>query len=91
VRRLRWLCFALVGQTNFLFILIILNCSEKHKYHKNIESLLDTSKEVSLEVSMEKEYIFMSHHQNHNIKVANISFENVAQFKYFELMVRNQN
>jgi hypothetical protein len=29
--------------------------------------------------------------QNHNIKIANRSFENVAQFSYFGMIVINQN
>jgi hypothetical protein len=37
----------------------------------------------------------LSHHQkaeqNHDKKVANISFENVAQFKYLGTTVKNQN
>jgi hypothetical protein len=50
---------------------------------KNTESLTDGSKEVSQEVNAEK--------TNHNIKIANRSFENVAKFKYFWRTVTNQN
>jgi hypothetical protein len=39
--------------------------------------------------------MLLSHHQdagqNHDIKVAKISFENVAQFKYLGTKIRNQN
>jgi hypothetical protein len=39
--------------------------------------------------------MLLSHHQNagqnHNIKIANRPFENVAQFKYLEMTVTNQN
>jgi hypothetical protein len=39
--------------------------------------------------------MFMSRHQtrgqNHFIKVTNKSFENVTKFKYFEMMLKNQN
>jgi hypothetical protein len=54
------------------------------------------STEVGLEVNAEKtKYIFLSHHQNagenHNIKTANRSFENEAQFKYLGTTVKNQN
>jgi hypothetical protein len=39
--------------------------------------------------------MLLSHHhnagQNHNIKAANRSFENVAQFKYLGMTVTDQN
>jgi hypothetical protein len=50
---------------------------------KNTEIILNTSKEVGLEVNTEKT---KSRHQNagqnYGIKIANRSFENVAQIKY---------
>jgi hypothetical protein len=54
---------------------------------KNIEALLDVSKEVALEVNPEKtKYMLMSHSQKigqkHSIKIVNRSFEDVAKFKY---------
>jgi hypothetical protein len=54
---------------------------------KNIETLLDASKEVGLEVNPEKtKYMLMSRSrkigQKHSIKIANRSFEEVAKFKY---------
>jgi hypothetical protein len=54
---------------------------------KNTETLIDTGKEVRVEVSREKtKYMLLSHHQyvgqNHDIKIANKSFENMAQLKY---------
>jgi hypothetical protein len=63
---------------------------------KNMGSLTDASKEVGLEVNVDKtKYMLLSHHQNagqsRDIKVANISFENVAQFKYLGMTVTNQN
>jgi hypothetical protein len=63
---------------------------------KNTESLIDASKEIGLEINVEKtEYMLLSHHQNIaqnlDIKVANRSFENVSQFKYLGTTVTNQN
>jgi hypothetical protein len=64
---------------------------------KNIETLIDPSNEVRLEVNAEKtkSYMLLSHHQNagqnHDIKTANRCFENVAKFKYLGITVRNQN
>jgi ABC-type transport system substrate-binding protein len=47
---------------------------------KNAETLIDASKKIGLKVNTEKtKFIFLSHHQNagqnHNIKMANRSFE----------------
>jgi hypothetical protein len=63
---------------------------------KNWETLIDVSKEVGLEINVEKtKYMLLSHHQNvgqnRDIKVANRLFENVSQFKYLEMTVTNQN
>jgi ABC-type siderophore export system fused ATPase/permease subunit len=63
---------------------------------KNTETLIDASKEVSLEINVEKtKYMLLSRHQNvgqnRNIKIANISFENVSQFKYLGTTVTNKN
>jgi hypothetical protein len=56
---------------------------------KNTEALIDTSKEVALEVNTEKTTYtskLISQHQNagrtHDTKTANRSLENVAKFKY---------
>jgi hypothetical protein len=51
------------------------------------EALLDYSREVGLEINVEKtKYMLLSRHQNvgqkRDIKTANRSFGNVSQFKY---------
>jgi hypothetical protein len=63
---------------------------------KNTKALPDASKEAGIEVNIEKsKYMLISTHQNagknHNIKIANRSFENTVQLKYFGLTVTNQN
>jgi hypothetical protein len=63
---------------------------------KNIETLIDASKEVGLEANTEKtKCMLLSHHQkagqNHDIKTPNRCSENVAQFRYFGTTVINQN
>jgi hypothetical protein len=62
---------------------------------KNIQTLIDASKEVVLEVNAEKtKYMQLSDHQyagqNHDIKIANRSFENVAQFRYLGTTITNK-
>jgi ribosomal protein S2 len=52
--------------------------------------------EIGLEVNTEKtEYMLLSHRQNagrnHDIKIANSSSENVAQFRYLGTTITNQN
>jgi hypothetical protein len=54
---------------------------------KNTEALLDAGKKVGLEVNPEKtKYMLMSRYQKagqkHSIKIANRSFEDIAEFKY---------
>jgi hypothetical protein len=63
---------------------------------ENIETLLEVSRDVGLEINAEKtKYIIMSCHpnsgQDQNIRIANESFENVAKFKYFGMTLTNQN
>jgi hypothetical protein len=63
---------------------------------KRTENLTDASKEVGLEINIEKtKYMLLSQHknagQNRDIKMANSPFENMSQFKYLEMTVKNQN
>jgi hypothetical protein len=64
--------------------------------NKNTKTLNDASKEVGLEVNVEKpKYMFVPQDQNAgqnwDVKVGNRSFENVSQFKYLGMTVTNQN
>jgi hypothetical protein len=63
---------------------------------ENIETLLEVSGDVGLEINAEKtKYMIMSRHQNsgqnQNIRRACESFENVAKFKYLGMTLTNQN
>jgi hypothetical protein len=63
---------------------------------KNRETLLDASKEVSLEVNLEKtKYMLISRSQKvgqkYSIKIANRSFEDVTKFNYFGKTLTDQN
>jgi hypothetical protein len=72
---------------------------ERHNINtikKYTESLTEAGIESDLAVNMEEsqvsvDYLLQNAGQNHNIKTANRSFENVAQFKYLGMKVTNQN
>jgi hypothetical protein len=64
--------------------------------NKNTKNLIGASKEVGLEINVEKsKCMLLFRHQNicqnRDIKIANRSFENVSQFEYLETTVTNQN
>jgi hypothetical protein len=61
---------------------------------RNTQTLIDSIKDVGLEISKEEtKYMLLSRHknagQNHDINIVNRSFENVAQFRYFGMTVIN--
>jgi ribosomal protein S2 len=63
---------------------------------KNMETLIDASKEVGLKVNTEKtKYMLLSRHQNagqsYNIEIANRCFDNVVKFRYVRTTITNQN
>jgi hypothetical protein len=63
---------------------------------KNMESFIDASKEIGLEINVEKtQYVLLSRHQNvgqnRDVKIANRSLENVSQSKYLGMTVTDQN
>jgi hypothetical protein len=63
---------------------------------ENSETLLEASRDIGLEINAEKtKYMIMSRHpnsgQNHNIRIANESFEKVEKFKYLGTTLTNKN
>jgi hypothetical protein len=72
------------------------NSTSNSTINKNTQTLIDASKEVGLEVNVEKtKYMLVSRGQNagqnREIKIGNRSFETVSQFKYLGTRVTNQN
>jgi hypothetical protein len=77
-------------------VLITIQLVSYYYYKEEHGTLIDASKEVGLEINVDKtKYMLLSRHQNvgqnRNIKIANRSFENVSQFKYLGTIVTNQN
>jgi len=67
-----------------------------HTVEKSAENLVVASKEIGIEVNVDKsQYMIMSRDQNagrsHSIKIDNTSFERVEQFKFLGIALRNQN
>ena len=65
-----------------------------HTVKENAEALIVASKEIGLEVNTDKtKFIVMSRDQNagqsHSIKIYNISFERVEEFKYLGTTLTN--
>jgi hypothetical protein len=66
-----------------------------HAVKKNTETLIDASKEVGLEINVEKSmYMLLACHwnpgQNCDIKIANRSLGSLSQFRYLGTTVTNQ-
>jgi hypothetical protein len=62
---------------------------------KDTENGIDTSKVVGQEINVEKtQYMVLSHlqneGQNHEMKIVNRAFENVAQFRYLIMTVKKK-
>ena len=63
---------------------------------ENAEGLIVTSKEIGLEVNVDKnKYMIMSRDENvgrsHNMRIDNTAFERVEEFKYLGTTLTNQN
>jgi hypothetical protein len=63
---------------------------------KNTDTIFDASKEVGLEINIEKtKYMLLSSHQsvsqNWDMKIGDRSFDNVSQFKHLGMTVTNKN
>jgi hypothetical protein len=70
-------------------------CENINTTTRKTEPLLEVSREVGLKVNTGTKYVVVSRHQNsernHNLLIANKSFENVAQFKNLGTTVTIEN
>jgi hypothetical protein len=86
-----------MGHIIYWFLLMVLICWALDKYHKkNTETLFQFSRGCwsRNKCRENKVYDHVSSSQlrtNQNIRTANVSFENVAKFKYLGMMLTNQN
>jgi len=67
-----------------------------HTIKKNVGALVVASKEIGLEINVNKtKFMIMSRDMNagrsHNVKTDNSSFERVEEFKYLGTTLTNQN
>ena len=67
-----------------------------HTLKENVEALVAATIEIGLEVNADKtKYMFMSRDQNagriHSVRIDNITFERVEDFKYLGTTLTNQN
>jgi hypothetical protein len=92
-RKIRW-DWIWMGHINFCPMLKWIYWNNIDTLRKNIETLIDASKEVGLEINVERtKHRLLYHHQNQNrdIKIAYRSSENASQFKYLGTIVTIQN
>ena len=67
-----------------------------HTLKENAEALVAATREIGLEVSADKtKHMFMSRDQNagriHSVRIDNITFEKLEEFKYLGTTLTNQN
>jgi hypothetical protein len=91
--RRKWSLFGIEWDTSADYVKLLGDSINTIK--ENTETLLEVSRDVSLEINAEKtKYMIMSRHpnsgQNQNIRIANELFEDVAMFKYLGITLTNQ-
>ena len=83
-----------MGHTSFCSALMIVYLVRHTDYKGKNESVIGHSKKIGPEVNaQDAKYMFMSHEQNavqnHNVKIGDKPFENIAKFKYTETTLTN--